>query len=602
MAGLIKYSLVWPEGTDLAQVEVGMIRRGGRWEDPKTKRIFGNGLFFHYKELQKLLWPQEEHHRWTDLILDTILKHTIIPILGPKDSGKTRTCSKFALADYFCFPECTLTLISSTDLRGLEMRVWGDLKMLWQQAHDRYDWIPGNVLESKHAIATDDLDEDSVRDMRKGIMCIPCMSSSGQFIGLSKYVGIKQKRRRLIGDEVQFMKDGFLESIANLNSGDFKGVFLGNPIGQDDPLDKVSEPKDGWTSLPEPEKTVTWPNRWLNGVTINLVGTDSPNFDQSQDPRAKYPWMINKHSIAAVEEFYGKESLQWFSQCKGIRRSGINARRVITRELCEQFHAFDPPIWEGMANRHKIAATDIAYGGVGGDRCIGGHIEFGPNSDGDIILAVYPPVVVPVSAKKFERPEDQIAAFMRDYCKSHDIPPEDYFYDSTGRGTMGTSFARLWSAEVQPVEFGGKATDRPVSLDLYIQDPDTKERRLKLCHEHYSKFVTELWFAVRYCVESDQLRGLPVEVAKEGYMREWMEVRGNKIELESKADTKKRMGRSPDYFDWLVTAIEGARRRGFFIKRIGGSKNESDPAPDWFADEAEKQKSIIKGALLEHAT
>lgn len=589
-APIDRYGVLWPgEATDL-QIEIACIQNGGSWMIGKVPA--GAGLFHHYRAMQSLLWPEDDHHRWSDLILSEILKNTITAILGPKDSSKTHTASKFALCDYYCFSEETLILISSTDLRGLEMRVWGDIKSLHERALNRHDGIPGHILESKHAICTDDLSDEAVvsRDMRKGILCIPCLSSSGQFTGISKYVGMKQKRRRLIADESQFMHASFLESLANLNAGDFKGVFMGNPLGQDDPLDKISEPKSGWTALPEPEKTATWDNRFLGGRTINLVGTDSPNFDEAT--KGRYHYLINQKSIDNVTAFYGLESSQYYSQCKGVRRSGLNARRVITRELCEQFHAFDDIEWKGDTLT-KIAAMDAAYGGVGGDRCVIGHVSFGLCVDDKIRVFVSPPVLVPVSAKLTKRPEDQIAEFTKAYCESNGITPDNFFYDSTGRGSLGPAFARIWSPNIQPVEFGGPPTTRPVSTDLLMYDPKTRERRAKLCNEHYRKFVTELWFSVRYIIESDQMRGLPQEVAAEGYQREWKLVQGDRIEIESKEDMKKRTNRSPDLFDWLVTACEGARRRGFAISKLGNTE-VSQKNMEWLRDMRDNWRQIQK--------
>ena len=61
---------------------------------------------------------------------------------------------------------------------------------------------------------------------------------------------------------------------------------------------------------------------------------------------------------------------------------------------------------------------------------------------------------------------------------------------------------------------------RPVRHDLYVQETDGT-KRLKRCDEEYRKFVTELWFATRHVIECGQMRNLPEEVAKEGYVREY---------------------------------------------------------------------------------
>lgn len=598
-----KYGLKWNKGTDPFLIEKWCIRKGEEWIKAQ-----GRTLFFHYKEAQKLLWPNEDHHRWTDLILQEILQNDITVLLGAKDSGKTHGMTKFGLTDYFCFPDDTLIIVSSTDIRSLEGRVWGDIKGMFAEAKSLRDWLPGVVIDSKHAICTDDLSEEDVvaRDMRKGILCVPCKTSSGGQTNISAYVGMKQKRRRYLADEFQFMSQSMYESLGNANSGNFKMVCAGNPIGQGDPLDLLSEPKGGWESHPEPSKTTTWDNdRFLRSRSVNLVGEDSPNFDFDQSLPPRYPYLTNKDSIARTVAGYGLNSHQYYSQCKGVRRSGLNARRVITQELCKQFNAFDDVAWIGETT--KIAAVDAAYGGVGGDRCVGGHVEFGRCVDGKIRLKVHPQEIVPVSVKRNlengPSAEDQIAFWVKHYCKRNNIPAANFFYDSTGRGSLGVSISRIWSDEINPVEFGGSATTRPVSQDLFIDEIDKKtgqrKRRLKRCDEHYRKFVTELWWTARLVIESDQMRGLSQDLCKEGCMREWKEVAGGKIEVETKEETKERMGKSPDLFDQLVTAIEGARRRGFQISKLAADNPEK--SNDYLQKLHEKQQKLLGSRQLTNA-
>jgi hypothetical protein len=898
-----KYGYKWASGTSPLHIEFWNIKKGEEWLKQQ-----GRSLFFHYKEAQKLLWPEEDHHRWSDLILQEIVQNDITVLLGSKDSGKTHGMTKFGLTDYFCFPDETLIIVSSTDIRSLEGRVWGDIKAMFTRAKELHDWLPGVVIDSKHAICTDDISDEDViaRDMRKGILCfvkgsmvstpnglrpieeikvgdevlnvlgtgnvtetfqrsadtlakitlsdgrtirctpehkvftnhgwiqacnltrihymmsvyesmqvlqnpneeqiflqqelqgemdddarrsggvlhagargedcclekevasrqpgslwlrhpqdansdknsgcgagkedfnrassigleashswrernrsnqggkgvagnvspsrqeqlfssnqetqrkwlspalqsgcgfagmevgnrggrklsllegeagarreenqpangswvdsveiykpenlgghseceggtavynleisghpsyvingilvhncVPCKTSSGGQTNIAAYVGMKQKRRRYLADEMQFMSQSMYESLGNANSGNFKMVCAGNPIGQGDPLDLLSEPKGGWELHPEPEKTATWDNeKFLRSRSINLVGTDSPNFDYDQSLPIKYHYLTNRDSIARTVAGYGIDSHQYYSQCKGVRRSGLNARRVITQELCKKFNAFDDAIWEGATT--KIAAVDAAYGFIGGDRCVGGHIEFGKCVDGKIRMLIAPQQIVPVNIRRDDSPEDQIAWWARSYCERNNIPPENFFYDATGRGSLGPALARIWSAAINPVEFGGVATPRPVSQDTFIDDPKTGMRRLKRCDEHYRKFVTELWWSARLVIESDQMRGLSQDLCREGCMREWKEVAGGKIEVETKAETKERMGRSPDLFDQLVTAIEGARRRGFQITKLGKDVAKSSNT-SILQRLAKQHESLLSGKQLQGA-
>lgn len=527
----------------------------------------GTSLFIHYRALQSLLFPSYDHHDWSDIVLKTILENRVTSVMGSKDSGKTTGMARYALCDYFCFPRETLVLMSSTDIRGLELRVWGEIKALYEIAKERWPDCPGNMVDSHHAIYTDAIeDSDDVRDTRRGLIAIPVLDSTGQWKGLSKFLGIKQKRRRVLADELQFYSQHFLSSLANLDKGDFKFVGSGNPIGEGDPLDKVSEPIEGWDNLPEITKTTTWKNR-MGGVTINFVGTDSPAV---RNP-GKFTYLIQQADIDRIVDYWGKESAEYWNQAMGVRRPGISLRRVVTRDMVIQFKAMESVIWKGEP-RTKIYAVDAGYGG---DRCIGGDGEFGLDINNHLILCLTQPRVIPVrlypkSVPVEDRvlPEDQIAEYVKSDCERIGIPAANVFHDSTGRGSLGTSFARLWRHDCNPVEFGGAPTPRPVLADLFIYDEKLRRKRLKRCDEHYSKRVSELHFSVRYVIESGQMRGLTEEVCHELCSREWKRVKGDRIEVESKDETKERLGRSPDLGDWASILIEGARQRGFSISRM----------------------------------
>jgi len=947
-----KYSVAFPDGYDLLKAEMYMIRNGGQWADKKTGKIYGNGLSYHYEEMRKLLWPHLDSHRWHVLCRDEILKNKITVLMGPGSSAKTHSAAWIYLCEYLCLPDETLVLVSSTDMRGLRLRVWGEISDLWQKALDKYDYLPGNLLDSRVAITTDMLEDDDyddvrrVRDMRKGIIGIPTIQG-GKNVGIGKWCGVKQKRVRLVADEACFpagqmvdtptgrrpiesikggdlvfsaagiccvratmsrtvhallriktrsgqtitctpahpiftsngwkcachlnqgdimvstyeamsilregiptsqqqqgvsgvsreddiselqavwttvpeisnqrhrgilrkelhremginqsratgevlhrgahsensavaqgvvcgppgtlcrdasqdwrgrekvqcviddgaadrarqavepsdegarpqtesarrewnwtnasgvaasqiasrcsvelssqnrdekrkrisnflqtgsgdainqvgdrsrwgisqdvftrtagreegfisgndrvdsvevlkqkdferyggsesgvvvynleieghpsysvngflvhnslMGPSFLSAFSNLNNNaDFRAIILGNPVDITDPLGIAAEPIDGWgTATMDTEKTIVWDTKFMNGRCVNLIGTDSPNFDYPEGEKEKFPYLIGPRKIREILSGFSKDSPEFYSQAVGSMKISQMARRVITRLLCRKYGALDQPIWKGTS-RTKICSLDAAYGG---DRCMIGWGEFGADVNGKDILAAYPPVVVPIIVGK-DDVEDQISKFVKRFCEDNGIPPENFFHDSTGRGTLGTALARHWSNACNPVEFGGKPTARPVSLDMFVMDEETKVRRLKLSFEHYYNFVSELWYAVRYTIEANQLRALSEEVMDEGCKREWDWVPkgGMKvIQVEPKEIMKERTRQSPDQFDQLAILVEGARRKGFQISKLANSSVEvDDDALD--ADE-EAYQNVLKKSLLQH--
>lgn len=594
---MIKYGLNWDANTTDLDVELCMVRSGGKLQGG------GNGLTFHYKAAMALLWPELDFHRWSDLAATELTRphHKITSFMGPGSTGKTHEAAKWGLIEYFADPENTCVLVSSTDIRGLKLRIWGEISDLWQKAIDRWTNLAGHMLESRIAITTDAIDDGDfsdrqVRDMRKAICGIPCIQDK-KYVGLAKYHGIKQKRLRLVGDELALMGGAFLKSIANLNNNaDFQAAVCFNPNDPLDPGGQVAEPVDGWQSHMEPTKTEVWDTRFLNGRCINFVGTDSPNFDDPTQPN-RYPYLIGPKKIEELISAFGKDSFEYYSQGVGVMKVGQLSHRVVTRDLCRKSRALDQPEWKN-SSRTRIYALDSAYGG---DRCVGGWGEFGEDPDGKQILRLHRPRIIHITTD--DDPENIIARGVKEDCEREEIPPENMFHDSTGRGRLGTALSRIWSPQTNPIEFGGAATERPVSLDIYINDPITRERRLKRCNEQYDRFVTELWFSVAYAIEGGQIRGLTEDVMDELCMRMWKNKKNDRKSVEPKTGTaenpgmKERTGRSPDLGDWCAILVEGARQRGFQIARLGSHTTYTEGL-SWLTERANGFKKLIKSKML----
>jgi hypothetical protein len=583
------------------KVEMEAIRRGGVWHN--KGKLEGLGLAQHYKNACRLIWPHLDWHRWMELCNNEVrrggAKCTVL--MGCGSSGKTNMASWQYLLEYYCNPHDTLVLISSTDMRGLELRCWGEIKMLHEKATERYPGLPGYLIDSKHCITTDELGEDEVtqrmrtRDLRKGVIGIPTVQG-GKNIGLGRWVGIKQKHLRLIADDCTAMAPVFLAAFANLNNNiDFQAIILGNPDDTLDPLGIASEPKEGWSSHLEPEKTSVWDTKFFNGRCINLVGTDSPNFDQ---PETLYPYLISKKKIDETLSAFAADSFEYFSQCVGVMKISQLSRRVITRDLCTQFNARDNCLFDGDSPLTRICALDAAYGG---DRMPIGYIEFGRCLDGKVRVKMYAPTLLSLKARTTEPmdAENQIAVQVKAFCELHSIPPANFFHDSTGRGSLGTALARVWSADCNPVEFGGKPTQRPVSTDHFIYDKKTGQRRLQRCDEFYSKFVTEMWFSIRYTIEADQMRGLTEPVIHELSSRRWTRTKDDLIKVETKVEFKEQFGYSPDLADWLSICIEGARRKGFTISKLSAAQPNKNY--DWLSDMRRERQELKKSKQLQEA-
>ncbi len=590
-----KYGIDWHDRTEL-EIELYCISRGDG---------FGVDLFDHYMVARKLAWPDRYQHEWTELMYREFIKNDITILVGCASSQKTSHASEFILLNYWARPHNTLCIVSTLKANKLELGVFGEIKKLFNKARDIHPDLAGNLIDHKHCIATDNLKEDGKRDLRKGIIGRACKEGN-RWVGLGDLAGTKQDYVFYLADELQYMEPAFIGAWPNLFSnntpagGRVKIIGSGNPNHDpDDQLGIAAEPKCGWQSMGEPKETTTWPTRFMGGVTVNLVGTDSPNFRAvAKGLPEPYHGLIGPQFAARLAHDWGGEgSPQYYSQVKGVMRLDMANDRVITRQICREHKAFDKVTWQG-GNITSIYFLDPSYGGK--DACIGGILKFGPAIDGTIIVQIAMVKQLTIDLRIVDKMsvEDQIANQVADDLERHNIPVENCFYDPYGKGTIGFAFARRFGHTCPiPVDSGGKPTERPVRDDLYVYDKG--KRRLKKCSEHYCKFVSEAWFSVRYTIEAGQLRELPEDVMLEGCARTYQMVGGNKIEIEPKDDYKERTGKSPNKFDGLAIGIEGCRQRGFRIGKLGEVEGDGEGL-NWLAERSQNNRKLFSSKQLVH--
>lgn len=397
------------------------------------------------------------------------------------------------------------------------------------------------------------------------------------------------------------MSEAFYDGISNMskNSG-FKCAAMGNPKDRTDVLGKLAEPAKelgGWEGYAPTGKTMVWNTRFHGGKCLQLDGRDSPNNASKENEGWLFPHLITSEDIKRDLAYYGEDSIQVSMMDYGIFPKDAQARRVVTRTMCERFRAQEEPFW-GHESLTPIFAIDAAYGAVGGDRCIGTELAFGKCSDGVIRIAfAKPPIIIPVKAGANDEdgkpimPEDQIALWVKNYCENPlrqvPIPLSNVGFDSTGRGSLVAAFGRLWGNDFHAVEFGGHPSERSVSSKIQTA-----------CSIYYFNFVSELWFNIATVILSDQMRAFPTSVMEEACMRGWEIVKDKKVQVEPKAECKMRMGRSPDSCDSVAVGIEIAQRIGFTVG--GAGANASQATPRWLLELMDSQKRLREGSRLKY--
>lgn len=205
---LTRYGDTWrADGDDLA-IELEAIALGGRWKNGRGQDC-GIGLFDHMMNARKLLWPKRYRHRWTDLMYHNFIENDTTILMGAASSQKTSHASEYSLIRYWSSPENTLVILSTMTMDKLDTGVFGEIKMLWQDARQRYEWLPGNLLEHRRAITTDNVADGEVRDFRKGIIGRP-VYVSGKYVGIGVLAGTKQANIIWLADELSWMGETFV--------------------------------------------------------------------------------------------------------------------------------------------------------------------------------------------------------------------------------------------------------------------------------------------------------------------------------------------------------------------------------------------------------
>jgi hypothetical protein len=469
----------------------------------------------------------------------------------------------------------------------LENRIWGEIKRLHKDAQKRFDWIPGKLIESRQRLIYEDKEQASDgRDFRNGLVAVAC-KPGGTYVGLGSFVGVHNKRVILLADEASLMPRIFVDSISNLDKcPHFICVAPGNPKETTDALGVLAEPAakyGGWDGgIDQEPRSKVWETRRPDGVTLQLIGSESPNLDGRLGAA-----LLTQDQIDRDVAFYGRDSLHFTMMNQGMMPRGQGTRRVLTRQDCEKFGAKDAPFWEN-SNRMQLAGLDAAYGGVGGDRCILHFGEWGQamtnstlqpdqvlqhavNQDpikkhANHIFALKEMMLVPIKNDPGNPAPFQIAAFCKSECEKRGIPPQNFIFDAGMRTALVQAFSQIWSVNVVSLDSMGKPTDRVVSEDKDMA-----------CDKFYKNFVTEMWWSVRLIVMAGQFRNMTNDAIEEFGAREWGKVGGNLIQVEPKEEMKKKIGRSPDLADSIVYLVELARRKGFSIRRL---KPENEPEAD----------------------
>lgn len=503
---------------------------------------------YYFWRVADELWNRDdlpEHmflkHPWAEQIIHECINNKYLAVGGAASSGKSHTLAGYGIISWLARPRDTLVLMTSTSLREARKRIWGSVISLLSVI----EGAPVNIRDSIGS--ANYIDEKGQTFDRAGLSLIAAeRSRTREAIG--KFIGLKQKHVILIGDELGELSEAIMHAaLSNLSKNpkfEFKG--LSNPASPFDAFGTWSTPANGWESV-QPETDDEWLTKW-GGKYIRLDGERSPNVLAGE---TIYPFLPTTEKIEEDKALLGEKSRAYMRMVRAVFFTGDEDQGVYNDAEI---------ISSGSTLKVEFKGTTRMIGGVdpaftnGGDRTAMYTARIGYDLTGQYVMQYEDCFFLNDDATNKAIPRSyQIVHQIREKCISLGIAPQDLAIDATGAGSpLCDVLAGEWSDEFLRVQFGGKASDKRVSMNSRLTG-----------EELYSNRVSELWFVGKEFLRTKQIKGITSDLAKEMTSRNYEMIKSGtlRVRVEPKSELKKRTGSSPDMADAAFITLELARQR-----------------------------------------
>lgn len=563
------------------------------WFYDRPLGLGGKGGLNHFKRACKHYWSNPEEfpivwnhgvirNDWLETAIESLvcrqyeqrdgkIRSRFITWTGCGTSGKTFASGLFATMFWLAAPADTSVVLTSTSKAAIRRRVWPVIQKLYDSLclSDIKRRERGNLVDSKT------MWQVRKGDDKHGIFAVAVEQGELQ-AALDRIKGLHSPHMMLVIDEANTTPEAVFECVANYRKGCkyFILLVIANAVRRQDNHGKMCEPKAGWSNVNVDSEM--WETRGVPkwgvgpGWCFHFDGPKSPNVRHAQ---TIFPFLYTWENFKEARDHGDINSINYWSQDRGFWTPEGVANTVLTEPMIYSHKADDrqePYVFVGEVI--NIASLDPAFGG---NVCMYVHGRMGRLADGRMAIQILNHEEIKASAVSNEAKDYQIAREFIRLCKRDGVPARASGTDATGIGRgVYSHLVHEWSPEVQAVEFGGAASERPASS----VDPRASK-------EVYCNQVTELWWAVRDAVEGEQLRGIYPEAISEFCAREYTMV-SKRYKVFPKEDCAALYGRSPDNADSISVLVEVARRLGV---SLGGApqpfsgRNWFDSPPE-FAD------------------
>lgn len=480
-------------------------------------------------------------HPWAEQIIHECLNNKYLAVGGSASSGKSHTLAGYGIISWLAKPRDTLVLMTSTTLREARKRIWGSVISLLSVI----EGAPVNIRDSTGS--ANYIDDKGQTFDRAGLSLIAAeRSRTKEAIG--KFIGLKQKHVILIADELGELSEAIVQAgLSNLSKNPkFELKALSNPASRFDAFGIWSTPRGGWESV-QTDLDDTWITKW-GGKYIRLDGERSPNILAGD---TVYPFLPTQEKVDEDRALLGEKSRAYMRMVRAVFFDSDESEGIYSESEMVQSGALSRIEFKGETT--LIAGLDPAFTN-GGDRTMMAIARVGFDVTGQYCIQFEDFVQFNDDTTNKAVPRTyQIVTQVREECKKRGIRPENLAVDSTGAGSpLCDVLAGEWSNDFLRVSFGGKASDRRVSMNSQLKG-----------EELYCNRVSELWFVGKEFMRTKQLKGVTAELAKEMGNRRYELVKGAslRVKVEPKSELKARSGASPDQADAAFLALDLARQR-----------------------------------------
>ena len=492
----------------------------------------GLGAFKHFKNAANLLWPQLIWNPWLDKQIESLCENQWVCWSGCGASGKTYAASLYTMIYFLAAPLQTSVILTSTTAKMIRKRAWPVIQDLHRSCKGGF---PAHMVDSKTTL-------QAIRgDDKHAVFAIPVLDGATSK-AVANIQGIRSPRTMVIVDEATDTPEAAFEACSNLQKGtrEFKFLAIGNPHSKFDQHGRFATPKKGWSSVSIEDDE--WDTE--RGVCVRFDGMKSPNMLAG---KTKYDFLINEDQVRQAQKYDGEDSPKFWKYTRGMWAPEGVCKTVLSESLVEKYRVMLPAVF--LKKSYMVAGLDPAFNG--GDRCVIQLARYGDFDNGKMGIQLERNEIIEIDAQSSEPVHFQIASRVQQICEENKVLPQHLAVDATGEGGgLCDILAKVWSPSIQRVEFGGRASDRPVSPEDYRKSSEV-----------YGNKVTELWFSVRQWVINEQLRGMQHDAVIEFCSRMFDDAKRMTI-IERKVEMKARTGKSPDFADAVTLVIEMARRLG----------------------------------------